>query len=102
MHDHEWQAVIASRTAGNGCPYCSRKRASERTASTEAYNLEVEFPEIAKEWHPTRNAHLLPHMVTPFSGRKVWWRCDHGHEWNAVVSSRSYGTGCPMCVPDFL
>lgn len=36
-------------------------------------------------------------MVTPHSNYKAWWKCSKGHEWQAVVSSRSYGTGCPFC-----
>jgi hypothetical protein len=38
-------------------------------------------------------------MVKPGSHQKVWWRCsdDPSHEWEAVVKSRTQGTGCPMC-----
>ena len=31
------------------------------------------------------------------SGIKVWWRCSRGHEWQATISNRNYGTGCPAC-----
>lgn len=43
------------------------------------------------------NGYLTPDDVTPFSKKKVWWNCEHGHKWKAVVASRSYGSGCPMC-----
>lgn len=31
------------------------------------------------------------------SDRKVWWMCDKGHEWEATISSRTSGRGCPIC-----
>ena len=59
------------------------------------YNLTVLYPELAKEWHPTRNGDLTPEEVTPGSDRKVWWRCSQGHEWESTIGSRTRGTGCP-------
>ena len=65
--------------------------------ATDQYNLGVVNPELAKEWHPTRNGNLNPRNVTPGSGKKVWWICISGHEWQAPVYSRSRGSGCPLC-----
>jgi hypothetical protein len=33
----------------------------------------------------------------PNSNHKVWWKCKKGHEWEASVSSRNRGNGCPYC-----
>lgn len=52
---------------------------------------------LAREWHPTKNAPLTPKDVTAGSGRKVWWLCGKGHQWEAAISSRSMGRGCPYC-----
>lgn len=60
-------------------------------------SLQSEFPELAKQWHPTKNSSLTADTVTPHSGQKVWWLCSNGHEWNAVINSRSRGMGCPYC-----
>ena len=65
--------------------------------ATSNYNLGKLHEELAKEWHPTKNEQLTPFVVTPGSGRKVWWRCEHGHEWEAVVASRTNGRDCPYC-----
>jgi hypothetical protein len=65
--------------------------------ATDQYNLSVINPRLAKEWHPTRNGALNPRNVTPGSGKKVWWICTEGHEWQAPVYSRSRGSGCPVC-----
>ena len=61
------------------------------------YNLYVLKPNLVKEWHPTKNASIKPQEVTPGSGKKVWWICKKGHEWEAVIYSRSRGSGCPYC-----
>lgn len=29
--------------------------------------------------------------------KKVWWLCEKGHEWTAVIHSRANGTKCPIC-----
>jgi hypothetical protein len=65
--------------------------------ATDQYNLSVMNPALAKEWHPSRNGDLNPRNVTPGSGKKVWWICISGHEWQAPVYSRNRGSGCPVC-----
>lgn len=88
---HEWTASIKSRTYGSGCPYCSHN------IVLEGFNdLASQFPEVAAEWSE-RNLSLKPTMVTAFANRKVWWRCSEGHEWNTLISTRSYGSQCPYC-----
>lgn len=87
---HEYQAIISDRRKG-GCPYCSRHRASSN------YNLKRSYPAIAKQWHTRKNGSLSPSDVTPRSNRKVWWICEKGHDWEAVVGSRTVGRGCPFC-----
>jgi hypothetical protein len=52
---------------------------------------------LAAEWHPDLNAELTAFDVKPRSQRKVWWKCPHGHEWNAQVAPRPVGIGCPKC-----
>ena len=54
-------------------------------------------PDLAAEWHPTKNNCLLPTQVTAGSNRKVWWKGTCGHEWEAVTGNRSRGIGCPHC-----
>jgi hypothetical protein len=61
------------------------------------YNLYALRPDLIKEWHPTKNAGIKPQELTPGSGKKIWWICREGHEWEAVVYSRSRGSGCPCC-----
>lgn len=60
-------------------------------------NLAVKYPELIKEWHPTKNKNLAPYDVMPSSGKKVWWLCSQEHEWKTRISDRSRGRGCPYC-----
>ena len=60
-------------------------------------SLEKERPDLAKEWHPTKNHGLTPRDVTAFTAKHVWWKCDKGHEWQAYLSNRSRGDPCPYC-----
>ena len=89
---HEWQARIADRNNGSDCPYCS-----ERSVLQGFNDLATINPQLAKEWHPTKNDSLTPDMVTANSRKKVWWRGKCGHEWQSVIGSRSKGSGCPYC-----
>lgn len=59
--------------------------------------LESAFPDIAKQWHPTKNGLLLPSAVRPKSGKKVFWLGPCGHEWESAISHRANGDGCPFC-----
>ena len=79
----------------NLCPYCSRKRVSSN------YNLKTIFPKVAKEWNYEKNGNLKPEEILPSIGKKVWWICEKGHEWEATVNSRSRGTNCPYCSHNF-
>ncbi len=53
---------------------------------------------MAAQWHPTRNEDLTPDRISSGTANKVWWVCEHAHEWQASVSGRtSAGYGCPVC-----
>ena len=44
-------------------------------------------PELAKQWHPSKNGNLYPKDVFAVSGIKVWWKCDKydDHEWESKI-----------------
>lgn len=62
-------------------------------------SLLQEFPDIAAEWHPTRNGMRPPDDVNPGSKIPAWWLCKEcGHEWRVRPGHRTTGgTGCPNC-----
>lgn len=62
----------------------------------EENSLQTVNPELAKEWHPSKNNELLPIHVKPYSNEVVWWRCSKcGYEWRQSVAKRNGGCGCP-------
>lgn len=92
---HEWEMTLEHRTYHKqGCPYCSSKR-----ILIGFNDLATTNPEIASEWHPTKNAPLTPQEVFRGTTKKVWWlgsAC--GHEWDTPISSRGVANqGCPYC-----
>ncbi len=54
-------------------------------------------PELVVQWHPTKNGDLTPFDIAKASNKKVWWICHKGHEWQATVGHRHFGSGCPFC-----
>ena len=40
------------------------------------------YPELVKEWHPTKNGDWQPQDFTHKSGKKVWWKCPKGDDHN--------------------
>jgi len=56
-----------------------------------------DYPLLVLEWHPTKNGNLTPDDYLHKSGKKVWWKCEYGHEWDARIITRVNGSGCPYC-----
>lgn len=90
---HSWQAAVSARVRGCGCPVCAGRR-----VLPEENDLATRFPAIAAQWHPTKNGALTPAACAPSSNRRVWWRCEKGHDYQAAVSARTvHGSACPYC-----
>lgn len=63
--DHEWQASVSQRSKGHGCGVCANR------VVVKSNCLATLNPELAKEWHPTKNAPYflnISHM-----GQKRWF-----------------------------
>lgn len=92
-HGHVWYAVVFNRTgADSGCPYCTGKKPWPGES-----DLASRRPDLAAEWHPTKNGEVSPRDVLEGSHYMAWWVCARGHEWRAMVKSRANGSGCPYC-----
>ena len=74
------------------CPYCNNLK------SCKSNCLATVNPKLSKEWHPTKNKGLTPHMVNSRYCKKVWWKCKKGHEWEASVNFRiRTSSKCSQC-----
>ena len=95
--DHEWSTKLQARTSqGYNCPFCppSPKKVSVTNS------LQTKYPEISKEWHPTKNGDLKPKDIISGSHVLFWWKCDKGpdHEWRANPGNRTgRKSNCPCC-----
>lgn len=77
-----------------GCPHCRANGTRPQTPSVADAT-----PELADQWHPTRNAHA-PGAVRTGSQRQIWWRSQCcGHEWQDSPRNRVKYTRyrCPAC-----
>ena len=98
-YDFEWNTTVANRNKGNGCPFVNGH------AVWSGFNdLQTVNPELAKQWHPTKNGNLKPTEVTANSNKKVWWLLPYDDpktgkhfdfEWRASIHNRNFGSGCP-------
>jgi hypothetical protein len=91
---HSWQAAIFARVEGVGCPECSTRKLNASTS------LAASRPDLALQWHPTKNGARTPEEVHRGSPLRVWWKCPEGpdHEWQAHIHGRATGNGtCPFC-----
>lgn len=96
---NEWEAQIGSRADGSGCKACATRQSAVAYAKPRpGQSLAEQDPELAGQWHPTRNGDLTPHDVTGNSGKKAWWLCTRGHEWQAMINNRTKARGCPKCI----
>jgi hypothetical protein len=59
--------------------------------------LAARFPYLGLDWHPTRNAGVLPCDVGPRSRIPRYWICPDGHEEIASPTKRQENGGCRSC-----
>ena len=93
---HEWTTTLNNRARGSNCPYCSG-----RYAISGENDIATLFPELLKEWDYEKNDQLgiKPQNVKKNTDKKVWWKCEKGHEYKSSIVNRtkSKGTCCPYC-----
>ena len=89
-----WQEKVANRVIFNyGCPYFTGQ------ALFRGFNdLATTHPQLAKQWHPTKNGALRPTDVTGGTKQTAWWIGVCGHEWETKILIRARdGSDCPYC-----
>ena len=92
---HSWKKFVYNATKGQGCPYCSGRKV------LPGFNdLKTTHPDIAQQWNYEKNETLTPQDITYGSGKKVWWVCDKGHEYQSTVlkKTKKGKKECPYCM----
>jgi len=102
---HEWETIIKNRaTRGDKCPFCGDNTGNYKKRNCIHDSISRTHPEIAKEWHPTKNGELKPSDFTKGSTQNINWicpnKCPYGclHEWETSINTRTSGHGCPYCI----
>ncbi len=85
---HIFEAAVAGRASGRGCPICSGRKV------LKGFNdLGTTHPKIASQadgWEPS--------TVTKGSNVVKKWRCSKGHTWEIATNNRTVqNSGCPVC-----
>lgn len=76
----------------NSCSKCNQAR------KLECNNFALAYPELSEEWDNNKNAAKLPSDYAPKSNKYAWWLCGVcNHSWQAKISNRAIGRGCPVC-----
>ena len=91
--NHEFTALLYAFVKTLNCPVCKNKK-----VLIGFNDLATTHPELAKEWNYEKNNGITPQNITYGSGKKVWWICSEGHEWQVSPNMRTNKkTGCPIC-----
>lgn len=101
--NYSWKTTVSNRTLGKGCPKCAliEHKIALSVPIKGINDLQSQAPDLAEEFHPTKNGELKPNCITRSSNKKIWWLGKCGHEWQATVGSRYMGRGCPKCLKEF-
>lgn len=90
---YQYQSTPSNRVYGKGCGCCAG-----RIVVPGINDLATTRPDIAIDWHPSKNGTLKPTDVTKGRRDMVWWKCHVcGHEWQDTLTHRNGGRGCSIC-----
>jgi superfamily II DNA or RNA helicase len=87
-YGHSFSLPGVDMLKDDACPTCRLSKTS----------LAAVAPNVAAEWHPTKNA-VAPSDVDAEHMMNAWWVCPNGHEYQATVRARATGKrqSCPQC-----
>lgn len=97
---HAWNVSPSNRRRGEQCPECAEvQRSLTKSTPKTGQSLADLYPDVAAEWHPTKNAPVTASDVNPGSKKRRWWQCATcGHEWLTDPDHRTRGgRRCSKC-----
>ncbi len=96
--NHLFQQSPADRIGGHNCPVCSNRKVAKGFNDFETWCKKNNMQHLLDEWDYDKNT-LKPDEVLPFSNKKIWWICKHGHTWEITINDRTgyKHSSCPYC-----
>ena len=99
---HEWITPAAARTIrNNNCPYCSGHKVSELNSLKNWCDTHQDIGEQIRQEFTGKLADgttISLDEISFGSCKKVVWKCQNGHIWQASVNNRTYHYNqCPFC-----
>lgn len=89
---HSYEMRSSDRIRGYNCHYCSGRYPIK--GETDLFTT---HPDLCKEWNYKKNEQS-PEIYSFGSHKKVWWICEKGHEWEAIINNRArHDHRCPRC-----
>lgn len=99
----EHATTVGSRCKIKGCKRCGDKIGRQKIVDSIIQtkgSVADNYPELVDEWvECISNKTKTPKTTTCRCNELVKWKClSCGHEWDALVSDRTDGHGCPVCM----
>lgn len=92
---HEFESSCMNMTRhGDGarcCAYCKGNKVWPGESVADV------FPHLLEELNLEKENKDILFEYSPYSAKKINWKCKLGHEWLAPIQSRSTGRGCKKC-----
>ncbi len=93
-------SIIKKRVIENNwplkCALLYTTRANEHILLQGYNDLCTTHPQLASQWHPTKNSPLLPSDIGAWHKEPIWWLCKYGHEYKHIPNNKR-SCKCPYC-----
>jgi hypothetical protein len=89
---HDYQATVRALITGRQCRVCIGSE-----ISSGINDFKTLYPELALDWHPTKNGPISPDSIGVGAKTKYWWLCRNQHEYQSDVWNKVIGKKCRAC-----
>ena len=79
------------------CPFCGNRELCTDTSCMQCYKKSFSSHSKSVFWHPTKNGTFKPRNMFLHSGKKIYFICEKGHEFDSKLNNISNGGWCGFC-----
>ena len=97
INGHSFDATVANRSNGKGCPICAGRKVLVGYNDLETWCIKNNRLDLIKEFDKEKNVFSMKE-ITKSCKKEVWWLCPNGHSYSATLHHRiKMNTGCGVC-----